>query len=407
MSRGNPGSHWLAFIPAGAGPSTRAVVAVERGSQVNVPTSLIVVLLVAAWLVVLLPMVARSRERVPETDDQAAGFRVLRRASASLRARSAAARRRGRVGQLGGESADRSTDHAVDQPAVHRQGPWDAEEDSMTQVVQGEQGHEPTDAAEEWAEAQAAAQRRAGRRGASPLQIGNGGNADTAGPALALADRPDLDQDADHRHDSRFDHPHGDPVSDHRGDDHTDAADHRVGQATDHHDLDEDHTSGDRWDASAGSGADPQRLRPRRAGRGGYDPEADEATRQYRYAQRRRVSFGLLLITVAFAVLALVLLPGLWIGAAVTGLLLLGYLLYLRRQVKIEADVRRRRLERLARARQIRPEYEPPRMRSAQPGAPVSRHHTRRVVVDLDDEDPGFDDLEQYQPVEYRRAVGQ
>ena len=51
----------------------------------NIPTSLIVVLLVVAWLVVLLPMVARRRERVPQSEPAGSNFRVLRRASATLR----------------------------------------------------------------------------------------------------------------------------------------------------------------------------------------------------------------------------------------------------------------------------------------------------------------------------------
>ena len=55
----------------------------------NIPTSLIVVLLVIAWLVVLVPMVARRRERVPQVEPAGSGFRVLRRASASLRRRPA------------------------------------------------------------------------------------------------------------------------------------------------------------------------------------------------------------------------------------------------------------------------------------------------------------------------------
>ena len=53
----------------------------------SIPTSLIVVLLVVAWLVVLVPMVARRREKVPQTEPTGSGFRVLRRASASLRRR--------------------------------------------------------------------------------------------------------------------------------------------------------------------------------------------------------------------------------------------------------------------------------------------------------------------------------
>src|SRR6185437_12203846 len=47
----------------------------------SLPTSLSVVALAVAWLVVLVPMAARRREHVPESDDRSAGFRVLRRTS--------------------------------------------------------------------------------------------------------------------------------------------------------------------------------------------------------------------------------------------------------------------------------------------------------------------------------------
>jgi hypothetical protein len=61
-------------------------------------------------------------------------------------------------------------------------------------------------------------------------------------------------------------------------------------------------------------------------------------------------------------------------------------------------------MERLQRARQIRPESGRP-ARRVRPG-------TSAVVpgrtVDLDDDDPAFDDLDEYQePMTYRRAAGQ
>src|ERR1700712_4461368 len=59
----------------------------------SIPTSLIVVILVAAWLAVLVPMVARRREQVPETETAGSTFRVLRRASASVRRRPKLGRR--------------------------------------------------------------------------------------------------------------------------------------------------------------------------------------------------------------------------------------------------------------------------------------------------------------------------
>ena len=145
---------------------------------------------------------------------------------------------------------------------------------------------------------------------------------------------------------------------------------------------------------------------PRRPGRGGFDPEAAEATRAYRYQQRRRITLILLIATVAFSVTAFLFVSWLWIGAAVSLALLVGYLSYLRRQVRIEAAIRQKRMERLQRARQIRPEYARPQRRTSRAG--MSAVAPGRTVVDLDDDDPGFDDLEEYrQPVTYRRAAGQ
>jgi len=150
-------------------------------------------------------------------------------------------------------------------------------------------------------------------------------------------------------------------------------------------------------------GVDGEHLRPvpRRPGRGGYDPEAAEATRAYRYRQRRRITFVLLIATAVFTLAALLTVSVFWVGAAVSVVLLAGYLAYLRRQVRIEAAIRQRRMERLQRARQIRPESGRSRPRRSD----VDRG---REVVDLDDDDPAFDDLERYnEPVTYRRAVGQ
>jgi hypothetical protein len=163
----------------------------------------------------------------------------------------------------------------------------------------------------------------------------------------------------------------------------------------------------------------PEDVRPipRRPGRGTYDPEAAERARQYKYARRRRSLMVLLLITAAFTVTAVTISAKFWIGVGVTVVLLGVFLTYLRRQVRIEADIRERRLAKLQRARQIRPERpraaaatdDPYAQRAPRPRqAPGPVHHrTNRVVVDLDDDDPGFDDLEQYEPMEYRRAVGQ
>ena len=180
-------------------------------------------------------------------------------------------------------------------------------------------------------------------------------------------------------------------------------------------------TAGSGTAESAGSGTveEPANVRPipRRPGRGTYDPEAAEQARAYKFAKRRRTVLVLSLLIVAFALAAILITATAWIGAGIAFGLLLVFMAYLRRQVKIEADIRERRLAKLQRARQIRPErsqtaeadVDPYAQRAPRPhptAGPV-HHRSSRVVLDLDDDDPGFDDLEQYEPMEYRRAVGQ
>lgn len=359
----------------------------------NIPTSLIVVLLVVAWLAVLVPMVARRRERVPQSEPAGANFRVLRRASATLRRRPS----RGAKGRTMTE---------MDQRGERA----DTEE---IPVVVGA-GQEPADAAEEWAAAQASARaRRTGPlSGSSPVQFpGNNGTAavdetDDARlpaepveqnerfqpPTLVTANTDDENVDTDlGAVEPQWEQPRDsipDEIDEQEWADHVAAAPPPA-------------------DPSTFADVDAEQLRPvpRRPGRGGFDPEAAEATRAFRYQQRRRVAMILLIATVAFALGAALAISWLWVGAAVSLALLVGYLTYLRRQVKIEAAIRQRRMERLQRSRQIRPEYARPPQRTR---GGMSAVAPGRTVVDLDDDDPGFDELEDYQqPVTYRRAAGQ
>ena len=103
---------------------------------------------------------------------------------------------------------------------------------------------------------------------------------------------------------------------------------------------------------------EPANVRPipRRPGRGIYDPEAAERARAYKFARRRRAVLVLTLLIVGFALAAVLVSSTLWIGAGVSAVLLALFLTYLRRQVRIEADIRDRRLAKLQRARQIRPD---------------------------------------------------
>ena len=177
--------------------------------------------------------------------------------------------------------------------------------------------------------------------------------------------------------------------------------------------------------------------RPFRRGRGGYDPETAALVAQAKYAFRRRVVAFLLVAAVASGIVAGVFYAKLWYGHAALDLLLVGYLTYLRRQVRIEEEIRARRLARLQQVRRRRatgpqpqqaepapvvpaqPTASPVEMaettevevvedRPALPPLPRYEHHVRpgTIPVDSDDEDPVFVELEGLESLRYRGAVG-
>ncbi|MDX3658507.1 hypothetical protein PV646_14460 [Streptomyces sp. ID05-26A] len=177
--------------------------------------------------------------------------------------------------------------------------------------------------------------------------------------------------------------------------------------------------------------------RPFRRGRGGYDPETAALVAQAKYAFRRRVVAFLFVAAVASGVVAGVFYTKLWYGHAAIDLLLVGYLTYLRRQVRIEEEIRARRLARLQQVRRRRAtgpqQQETPAVvadlprqvavvseepattrvevvedRPALPPLPRFEHHVRpgTIPVDSDDEDPVFVELEGLESLRYRGAVG-
>lgn len=127
---------------------------------------------------------------------------------------------------------------------------------------------------------------------------------------------------------------------------------------------DEDHAPADLVDADDEHGIDadgigevdedgwsrpPARYRP---GRGGFDPEAAAAAAHAKYAFRQRVVLGLLVLLLAAGAAALLVSTVFWWVTGVVGAGLVGYLTYLRRQVRIEEGIRARRAARLAGTRQ-------------------------------------------------------
>ncbi|WP_156755780.1 divisome protein SepX/GlpR [Actinokineospora pegani] len=169
--------------------------------------------------------------------------------------------------------------------------------------------------------------------------------------------------------------------------------------------------------------AESRRHRP---GRGGFDPDAAARAAKAKYSFRQRVVLFTILAALVTLVAALVASPVLWIAHGAVDLAFIGYLTYLRRQVRIEEEVRQRRYARMVAAVAVRRshahpvepdlddtediddvdlEYEEPRRT---PVKAVPRLvHPGANAVDLDDEDPWFDELGDPGLLPYRRAVGE
>ncbi|MFF0632692.1 gephyrin-like molybdotransferase receptor GlpR [Nocardia sp. NPDC004151] len=162
------------------------------------------------------------------------------------------------------------------------------------------------------------------------------------------------------------------------------------------------------------SESDDEDFVPSRRGRGGFDPEADAAARAARYTFRQRAVLGLVLAVLLFAAAGLAISSILWWLSALSGIVLVAYLAYLRKQVRIEEDIRRRRAARASRtqtdadadAEEERRTRERPR-----PDRDETRTQLRRaVLVESDDEDPFFEHLDLFDAAEARatrqRAAG-
>jgi hypothetical protein len=137
-----------------------------------------------------------------------------------------------------------------------------------------------------------------------------------------------------------------------------------------------------------------------------YESKTSAAVTARKYKFRKRMLTVMTLATVASAAVAYTVAPVAWWGCGSLGAVTLLYLVYLRRQTRIEERLRRRRAQRIARARlgvENTDDHEfdvvPSRLR--RPGS---------VVLEIDDEDPIFEHLD-YAPfardIDLPRAAGQ
>ncbi|WP_036505449.1 divisome protein SepX/GlpR [Nocardia aobensis] len=401
------------------------------------PNSILWIALVVLWVFVLFPMLADRHPRIRRTTDVALATRVLHRGGTRRRAKKGPATghetdpdwvpapRQKRLSH-GDDAEDRMTTSA-DEPVIEddRNAPGRAE--SEVTRARRSAGDPPgrADAAEEHAPETPV--------DAADAEPGGDARGDVDGTAEGEGDR-DLAGDA-HTGDP-------DDAEDREEADDVPAAAEtedrpqtsmarippapsavvpaRRGDVDPDDDLDDDLDDSGDLDDRAGDepGSTARDFVPSRRGRGGFDPEADAIARAARYRFRQRTALGLILSTLLFGAFAIVVSATLWWGCALSVVAFGAYLAYLRRQVRFEEDIRRRRAARLPGARQrpaanaepvaqdqVRAERRPGMDRDA-----ARALRRRAVVLDVDDEDPLFDHLEHFDAAAARatrnRAAG-
>jgi hypothetical protein len=331
----------------------------------SIPQSLLWISLVVLWLFVLVPMLVSKRDAVRRTSDVALATRVLNSATAGrlLRRRSGPA-------------------------AGHRSDPdWQPEEDEYDDDLDDVDDDETEDAEPSHVVTVAAA--TVEETGYLDLDVGDPEAEPLPLSASAVADDAIVD-DTDTEVDLAVEY-------DDEGEAFEDDADQ-------YEYIDD--TSGIPIAAEPLRSASPGFDRRHR-----YDADKAAAISARKYAARKRVLMGMALALVVSAAVAFLLTPAaLWAFGVVSAWTML-YLGYLRRQTRIEAQVRRRRMQRMARSQlgvenTYDREYDVVPSRLRRPGA---------VVLEIDDEDPIFEHLD-YAPYAAReydwdrvlpRAVGQ
>jgi hypothetical protein len=311
---------------------------------------LIIVALVVAWLLVLVPIAARRRQEVAKTADSTLAARVVRSGGVSAKVEEAFAV---------SDNPDHEIETATQQVAVVELDEDEFDEEDLDQLEDLDEFEDEDLEAEELDEAQA--------------------------DDLAVED---YDDDLEDEY------------------------------------VDEDEVVDEYYEDED----DDRRVRkPYRPGRGGFDPAAAAASARAKYAIRQRIVLILVIAAIATAVLAVLTKPVIWWAHGLLDIGLISYLSYLRRQVRIEDDIRQRRTARLgaeaeeAAYREDSTDYDaerdyreadrydaPPAPRAAV-ARPVARPRPRpgTVVVETDDDDPIFDELDQPGVLPYRRAVGE
>ncbi|OBK45069.1 gephyrin-like molybdotransferase receptor GlpR [Mycobacterium sp. 1081908.1] len=333
----------------------------------SIPQSLLWISLVVLWLFVLVPMLISKRDAVRRTSDVALATRVLNGAGSRLLRRSGPA-------------------------AGHRSDPdWKPQEDAAEDEL-AEPEHEDDDAETEEV-ARPVVVRAAATDQAEPEYLDVDVIEDSGAlPAGAVAEE---DEDADETEPQT--------VAERAETDEDADLDDRYEYVEDSSGLEPEADREEDEDPRAFVAAGASRRRR-------FDPKAAAAVSARKYAFRKRVLMVMAVFLVGSATAAFEVSPAAWwVCGSATAVTML-YLAYLRRQTRIEERVRRRRMQRMARARlgvenAYDREYDLVPSRLRRPGA---------VVLEIDDEDPIFEHLDYAMPMrtfgwprDLPRAVGE
>jgi hypothetical protein len=351
----------------------------------SIPQSLLWISLVVLWLFVLVPMLISKRDAVRRTSDVALATRVLNGGAGSrlLKRTGPAAGHRSDPNwkPTDEDSADEDFDDGADQDEYDDDLDEDHDHDADTDDVERARPVVMKVAAPEQTEPDYLDVDVVEDSGALPA----GAGAEEAEPALLADDGVDEDDQQDAETDP-------------------DQAD-RYEYVEDSSGLEPEEDQ-EYDDAGSRETVAPASSRRRRR----FDTKAAAAVSARKYVFRKRVLMMMAVILVGSATAAFEVTPtAWWVCGSATAITVL-YLGYLRRQTKIEEKVRRRRVQRMARARLcVENAYDrgydlvPSRLR--RPGA---------VVLEIDDEDPIFEHLDNAMaiptygwPRDLPRAVGQ
>ena len=361
----------------------------------SIPQSLLWISLVVLWLFVLVPMLISKRDTVRRTSDVALATRVLNTGGGRLLRR--------RSGPAAGHHSDPdwrpSEDHLDDdalddhddaqgqddhrdapsrRPVVQAAASVSTEPDYLdVDVVEMDSGALPVGAT-------AARQAEAEAEGHPELPLDYDDNTQT----FSVEDLSEVDE--------------AEPELDAQPEDSTDVFE-SLDDGTDHDYEYVDDSSGleapsdtDLHVADSISEARRKRYESKTA--------AAVSARKYKFRKRMLMAMGVVMVVTAAA--AFLVSPTFWWACGSVAAVTLLYLGYLRRQTRIEEQVRRRRAQRMARSRlgvesTQDPEFDVVPSRLRRPGA---------VVLEIDDEDPIFEHLD-YAPfaAEYDlpRAAGE